>query len=1203
MRTLSKILTVSTALGASLAAPSALAQQDINPPLPNVLLLVDTSGSMEYMPDGSLPANCTPGATSDENRWTTLVEVLTGTVKNRSCYRQSRFSTPFINEYGIGGEAPYDKNYFLPFHRILSNNCTLGPGTLPANAFDWTSGSLKYHRYDNTGTTCASPELWDQNPDGLLDVFRDRVRFGLMTFDPKSDPGTGLTSPTTHNATTGMRGTWSYFLDWQTSGSGAAGGHPPNCAQQPLEVGARNPAAPPWEGRLISMGRSDATLAQVQTTNDHVQLALMAMRPFGATPLAGLMTDAYTFLRDDASKDPLDTTQYFAPAKDPRFGGGCRQSYIILLSDGEPNLDLRTECEQAGGSCPYGQPYEIAKALAAPADPKLTVKTFTVGFGLSSPGGVDCNTLQMPLDYQPGGKCVGAQGSLKACCTLARVAYEGGTSKAYFADDIASLRSVLSNVLGAIAVGSTSRTLPAFGSGTASSGGGNAPAKSYEFVSSFAPMHGELWAGNLERKRYACETNNGQLEAVPKTVDPTKGDDFAANVNQGKAARARKFLTFVGTETVVNGTPTVRSRGTIRPSVSSDEGLGVYGGTEVSGDYAAVASALKSTPLAMELVPMPAMCSAANLGAASAGDCAERLARWELGGNNGGGLPTRSGNEFGAIYHATPTIKGAPNEFLRDESYALFAEQQAKQPLMLYTATTDGQMHAFKVASNDPQDQSVLGDKLENNELWSFLPPYVLPGIASQYPATQQILLDGPATVKDVVFQRTLGQAKAGTAGWRRVLVAGGRGGGPFYYALDVTDPDKPTFLWQISKTPDGAPLFGPQTGKPGIATIALKEGSAVNEVAVAVLPGGTATVVGGACSNNRQSTLSAHIDASYKPRTKVRCWVHGPGRSLSVVRLDNGQLIANFRGELDDGPTTLSGSVVKVVPFDSPITGDPIPYPATAGVVSDRIYVGDADGTMWRVNLASPDPTKWDVHLMFDAYSLTGDAYNSGQPIATPPVVTVDGLGNTVMLFSTGDQEMFTASSTVMTRAWSITEKPTAVGSVPFNVKANWVLPFTDGKLVTGPIALFDGAAYFSTFTPTSGDVCSDGFGAVWGVDYLEATPSATGPKPVGRLPLDPNAVPIQYVDHIDESTGVIVFGVGVAQVPSCLDPVPVNDSLAGPHFNLGAVSPVKYELRYQTGAGAGQQPGQQKTHESTRALTSPRGLSHVDSWASIVE
>src|ERR1700689_5080618 len=104
MRTLPRILLASSAaaLPGFPSAPAA-AQNDITPHLPNVLLLVDTSGSMEYLIDPSpvdgvtplLPGDpLAPGsacllnpatpmlsaatATTVQNRWATLVSVLTG---------------------------------------------------------------------------------------------------------------------------------------------------------------------------------------------------------------------------------------------------------------------------------------------------------------------------------------------------------------------------------------------------------------------------------------------------------------------------------------------------------------------------------------------------------------------------------------------------------------------------------------------------------------------------------------------------------------------------------------------------------------------------------------------------------------------------------------------------------------------------------------------------------------------------------------------------------------------------------------------------------------------------------------------------------------------------------------------------------------------------------------------------------------------
>src|SRR5262249_2781633 len=136
------------------SSAEARAQADINPPIPNVLLLIDTSGSMERMIDGTLPeanaANaCNPGTATPMNRWATLVSVLTGPIESFSCAKTVRDAT-FSAEYSIGGVAPYDLGYYLPFHRILSHGCTIGPGTLGTNWWDWPNTAFKQHDYSGT---------------------------------------------------------------------------------------------------------------------------------------------------------------------------------------------------------------------------------------------------------------------------------------------------------------------------------------------------------------------------------------------------------------------------------------------------------------------------------------------------------------------------------------------------------------------------------------------------------------------------------------------------------------------------------------------------------------------------------------------------------------------------------------------------------------------------------------------------------------------------------------------------------------------------------------------------------------------------------------------------------------------------------------------------------------------------------------------
>lgn len=1221
----------------SLAPRPAIAQLDINPPVPNVLLLIDTSGSMENMVSGKRPeqggAGCTPGVTmpaSKMNRWATLVSVMTGSIEGFSCDAVDRSSDAFKNEYAWNGVAPYDHRYYLPFHRILSNGCTAGPGTMIPQWDFWPPGAIKYHPYNNPAAACAEPG-WKQLTDGILDTFRDRVRFGLMTFDTLPDAGTGANGGLA-NAQTGVPGMWSYFLNWQ-SGGAPASGNPPNCSPQLIEVGARNPAAPPWEGRLIPFGSPSASYTDIQQTNDRIQEALIAMRPYGATPLAGMLADARDFLL-------FDTTH--GSGNDPFFSGGCRGTFILVLSDGEPNLDLRAECEAGNGKCPFPKPYTIAHELATNPDPNKRVKTFAIGFGLSSAADVSCASLSPSDLTDPNGKCASATGALRACCTLGRVAYEGGTDHAYFADDISSLKTALSQVLASVSAGSTSRTLPVFA--TTAGASPDAGAAGYQFVTSFdVPLGGDLWTGNLERKRYVCETRGAVYKAWLQDVDENKGDRFDVNVNENSPSRPRKFFTSIA---VKGGAGDIFSRRSIRPGVSSDDGLGLATDT-ANGTYELLpgplfAAALKASPEALEISPaaLPAACDA-RLKTTDAPTCAERLVRWEVGESNLPAVPESRRKSadcptcsvLGSIYHATPVTVGPPSAAVRDEAYALFAAQNAGRPLVLYTATTDGQLHAFKVAPgkqapNQPPD-SLKVDAKENNELWSFLPPHVLPHLLPTYDQ-QAILLDGAPVVRDVVFERTEEQAIAGAgpgaATWRTVLLASGGAGGGFYYALDVTDPTAPKFLWQLSTNADGVPLFGKQTPTPAIATVAIKApGGATKEVAVAVLPGGSAPLTFGTCLRSQTSFPHISSPSGFAPRKAVRCWgeptstTTGPARSLTIVRLDNGEVLMNFRGAPTDGPPLLP-SKTKISPLDSPMTGVPVPFPNRTGEIADRIYVGDSDGTLWRVNLTNPNPQEWTVELAWDAYPLPSDTPSIGEPIQTPPVVSIDPAGNTVILFSTGDQEIFT-STTVETRAWSITDK--AAGT-EFIRSENWLIPFTGGKRVTGPISLFDSVAYFATYSPPAGGeaACAYGYGSIWGVHYTRKwqddptvdpplPPGAAAPFPQARYACkqsDPGCTMAQgnttsgVLYEKAQPPGTTVFGVAIAQTPPCYDEATTTDPSYGPVWTFNQQARGEFHLVYQTGkAGTATEGSVTKTVDEL--LPPPKAFIRVDSWASVVE
>ncbi|HSO00180.1 MAG TPA: hypothetical protein VLS89_17935, partial [Candidatus Nanopelagicales bacterium] len=1105
-------------------------------------------------------------------------------IQDFSCYAQKRSDSSFLSQYNLSGTPPYDANYYIPYHRPLSgvDGCTKGPN----------GGAIIEHRYNDVNAGCSTP--WSQLQTGFLDNAKDLVRFSMMSFDTLTNAGTGVLSPVD-----GVQGMWSYYLGFQGGGA-ISQGQPPGClTPQTFEIGARNPAAPDWEGPLIPFANPALPHNAVRDVNDRIQEALITMRPYGATPLAGMFADARVYLTQDGSTwngNPL------GPKDDPCVINNVRQQFIILLSDGEPNMDLRDpnpakDCASApgpgplGDGCPYEQPWDIAENLNLASN----IRTFTIGYALSTPAGIDCDALT-DNDFLAGGQCENPSSSaIRACCTLTRIAIEGGTQRGFFPDNISELNSALSQIFMEIAR-PTSRTVPVFASASAA-GGGSASAAGYQFSSSFNPQPppgaSPVWTGNLERKRYVCETVNGQLTAVLQSVEPNEGDAFGENIEL-TAPTPRRFFTVIGE--LDSATNKVHSTRSIRPTTGIVDGLGTYTGTVSGGgvpvDQSSFASEAAAAPRAFGLDPsagiLPSECSA--MASAGASDCARDAVRWQLGDNVNGA--ERAGL-LGAIFHSTPFLMGPPRDLVTDDTYELFATAQANRPLTLFTATTDGQLHAFGVEV----------DTQQQNELWSFFPPHVLPRVVATF-NTQSPLLDGAPVVKNVILERSLSDAINGTSSWRSVLVASGGAGGSFYYALDVTDPTAPQFLWQLSTDDAGNPLFGGTPPMPAIATLEVSETgdpAQTREVAVAILAGGGAPLAAGTCP--RQATGSPLIPSTspYQPRSNVRCWGAapggdvGPGRSVTIVRLDNGRVLRSFRGSLTEAPGGLvTATRVTASPFDSPLTGVPVPYPSQAGQIADRVYIGDADGTLWRINLASADPNDWTADLAWDAYSLPADNGDSGQPIATPPVVSVDEIGNVVLLFSTGDQETFTASPTVNTRFWSLTEGlDYQSGSPELVVKENFYREFTDGKRVTGPISLFNSIAYFSTYTPNpaAASQCNSGFGSVWGLQYRSGDPAL------------PSAVtPGTFVEFEDQPAGTVVFGVAVVQTPSCTETTNVNDPVFGSFTVPNAFSGVDYQLVYHTGSVSGGNssgPGDGKLPVSTINLPPPEAGIRIDSWA----
>jgi type IV pilus assembly protein PilY1 len=1361
-----KIAAASAGVALLAIAPSARAQVqlDTNPPLPNVLILLDTSGSMERMIDGNTPETDGNACNYDmmgkaigsavppqPNRWGSVIQALTGTFENNvyNCIDMPRTSGgQFTNEYQIGKVKPYDADYYLDYHRpvLLDSStspptaCVVAPGALPGalpGAGVGVNGAGSGNNPAGAGQSAAdfppdgiilrpfSQPTIASNPasgpcsnfpnkqyssyqyqDGAIPSSTALMRFGLMTFDQDPSASTGVTigatptvvgsayvdsQSTSFGAFSGM---WSYYPGWNTGAACTLYGNPPNCTNPTLyAVGARNPAAPPWEGRMMPFPATN-DLATQETNNQNVASVILASRPYGATPLAGMLAGAEYYYWNDPNGPQK---------KDPLVYCGTRPQYIIILTDGAPNLDMEPACSQGGtppGHCPFETPDAIVGEMNAGMGGNSPITTYVIGFAVSS-ATIDSTLYNCATLAQNGmlnGICADAQtDQARACCELQKIAVAGSKNiftdgvnapnpnptPAFFADTPGALQKALSDILANIAKDATTRTPPIQ---SASTQGAYADPTSpqtivsQQYSASFNPSPGLPLTGDIIRTRDLCQQDSttGNYGVTPAAYDPTQGDDFGQNLN----SNAGKPRTFIAFQPDLMGNGKVDPTATIRPYVSSTvaDGFGQYRATTYAGAATDVIPNISPSALGITTA-CPYSSSATSIPVVpglTTAQCATMTLDYVFGQqsftSNPGNFPfvSRYGRALGGIYHASPIVVGPPGTLLQDPGYSGFQGTWQKRDGILYAATTDGLLHAFW------SDET----KLENNERWAMLMPAVMTNLYASYPSSPNLLLDGSPVVKDVAWDRNITSAIDPTV-WHTMLVAGYGSNNRGYYAVDVTNPDPsmlpsgtyppdspdsgPHLRWQLTTVPTGNyPIFGSHSGTPAITTLFMDpgDGGGTREIAVAILPGGsdgsptTSAGNGTFCARAAKSgtQITEPLDA-YAYRTNVRCWGNGSppkatdpvdGRAVVVVRMDTGEILRVFERKADalayPGDTLLKANRVNDTPLDSPMTGTPLVYPAEVGSDATKAFVSDADGTLWRFDLSNSDPSQWTGSIFLDLYNQTVDgnttAWSDGQPLSVTPTLSTDTSGNVVINAATGVTDTF--DSTGIEFLYSVTEKAQGTTTVALGAFVNWYMatplapatsyappstPETDtaatttaflpGERVSGPMVVFDGKLYFSTYiVPPPSNTCVLNIARVWGVDFVRpldtacSLPATAGScnRAAGGLPsLSSSGTTVTDVSPLVTGpkpiNSAVIPGLTINATPACagLGPAATDQYVGGAtHRATQGFNPGGYAISSSVGA-----PGANGVGTSSVNLSVPAPLAPtvIDSWAAVLE
>ena len=137
---------------------------------------------------------------------------------------------------------------------------------------------------------------------------------------------------------------------------------------------------------------------------------------------------------------------------------------------------------------------------------------------------------------------------------------------------------------------------------------------------------------------------------------------------------------------------------------------------------------------------------------------------------------------LGDIASSKPAYLRDPRKFYPELAYTTFKAENGDRQPTVFVGANDGMLHAFNAGSGE--------------EMWAYAPRITMKKLYAQagttYSTNHQFTVDGSPEVADV---------KIG-ANWRTVLVAGLNAGGRGYYALDVTDPENPTALWELCADP-----------------------------------------------------------------------------------------------------------------------------------------------------------------------------------------------------------------------------------------------------------------------------------------------------------------------------------------------------------------------------------------------------------------
>ncbi len=347
---------------------------------------------------------------------------------------------------------------------------------------------------------------------------------------------------------------------------------------------------------------------------------------------------------------------------------------------------------------------------------------------------------------------------------------------------------------------------------------------------------------------------------------------------------------------------------------------------------------------------------------------------------------------LGDVLHSKPQVVNYNTYTFTDENEANCSVNTS----MVFVGANDGMLHAFK--------------DCDGSEAWAFIPPDQLDKLSLLHQTVHNYFVDG--TPVSYVYDKDNDGNIEVDDGDKVLLIFGERRGGSAYYALDVTVPDTPKFLWRIDSTVAGFSEMGESWSTPELGLVKHNVSGTLVDKVVAFIGAGYDNLNEDGRFGATQGFTNANVVVpTHDADDVVSTGTIVPPRNNSDTNITNNPKgRAVYAVEIAKLSTTgvpdftNSGSLVWEFGYngtDNTYNRKRMKFSVPSDVTvldtdfdgyTDRLYVGDTGGQLWRMTayqssgelrpIASPEINTWFGKRIFEANARgTNDA-----SLGTPP-------------------------------------------------------------------------------------------------------------------------------------------------------------------------------------------------------------------------